>query len=77
MTCLKISGSKLKHFLANIHVVVSTNIKLHSVKILTSKCNTLQPSTDEDHPNANIGDNEHYLYKLYNLFRNRCKLNKV
>ena len=30
----------------------------------------------EDHPNANIGANEHDKYKLYNLFRNRCKINK-
>jgi len=24
-----------------------------------------------------IGANEHDYYKLYNLFRNRCKINKV
>ena len=31
----------------------------------------------EDHINANIGANEHDSYKLYNLFRYRCKINKV
>ena len=31
----------------------------------------------EDHRNANIGANEHDSYTLYNLFRNRCKINKV
>ena len=33
--------------------------------------------THENHRNENIGANEHSYYKLYNLFRNRCKLNKV
>ena len=31
----------------------------------------------EDHSNANIGANEHDLYNVYYLFRNRCKIYKV
>ena len=32
----------------------------------------------KDHPKANIGADKHDLYKLlHNLFRNRCKINKV
>jgi len=31
----------------------------------------------EDHMNANIDANEPELFKSYNLFRNRCKINKV
>ena len=30
-----------------------------------------------NHPNGNIGANEHDYFKLYNLFRNRCKIYKV
>ena len=47
------------------------------VMLSSSQTSELPPGTPvSSHTNTNIGANEHDTHMLYNLFRNRCKINK-